>query len=195
MDWELMFFVNSALLGTGLAMDAFTVSLANGLNERQMSRARMCLVAGVYALFQTAMPLAGWFLVMKALQMFSVVQKIVPWAAFAVLFALGGKMLKEGLKKKEGSDGGYVLGAGLLAAQAVSTSVDALSAGFAFSGYPAKMAVAASLIIGGITFVICIGGLAIGKKAGTLLAGKASALGGIILMVIGAEILIKHLFF
>ena len=196
MDWTLMFFANCALLGVGLAMDAFSVSLANGLNEPQMKPARLCLVAGVYAFFQIIMPLIGWFLVTKAVELFSAVQKFVPWIALILLLFIGGKMLREGLKNKKAEEPRpFVLGPGLLLLQGISTSIDALSVGFTIEQYPAAMALTASLIIGAVTFMICLGGLAIGKKVGTGLAGKAGVLGGVILIGIGIEIFVSNMFF
>ena len=194
MNWSLMFFANSMLLGVGLAMDAFSVSLANGLNEPQMRPARMCLVAGVYAFFQIIMPLIGWFLVTKAVEWFSAIQAAVPWIALILLLFIGGKMLLEGLKNNKNEEHKpFVLGAGLLTLQGISTSIDALSVGFTIEQYPAVMALTAALIIGAVTFVICLGGLAIGKKVGTSLSGKASILGGVILIGIGIEIFLSNL--
>ncbi len=196
MNWTLMFFVNSMLLGVGLAMDAFSVSLANGLNEPRMKPARMCLVAGVYAFFQIIMPLVGWFLVTKAEELFSAVHAAVPWVALILLLFIGGKMLIEGLKDNKSEEHEpFVLGAGLLLLQGISTSIDALSVGFTIDAYPAAMAFAAAFIIGAVTFVICLGGLAIGKKVGTSLSGKASVLGGLILIGIGIEIFVSNMFF
>lgn len=196
MNWTLMFFVNSILLGAGLAMDAFSVSLANGLNEPQMKGSRMCLVAGVYGFFQIIMPLIGWFLVTRAVKLFSVVNGAVPWIALILLLFIGGKMLLEGLKnRKAEKPEPFVLGPGLLLLQGISTAIDALSVGFTLADYPAAMAFTAAGIIGAVTFLLCMGGLAIGKRAGTALAGKASVLGGVILIGIGIEIFIKNMFF
>ena len=194
MDWTPLFFLNSLLLGVGLAMDAFSVSLANGLNEPRMKPARMCLVAGVYAFFQIIMPLIGWFLVTKAEQWFSVMQAAVPWIALILLLFIGGKMLIEGIRDgKREEHKPFVLGAGLLLLQGISTSIDALSVGFTIASYPAAMAVTAAFIIGAVTFVICLGGLVIGKKVGTSLSGKASILGGVILIGIGIEIFLSNM--
>ncbi|MBO4289507.1 MAG: manganese efflux pump, partial [Lachnospiraceae bacterium] len=168
--------------------------LANGLNEPQMKPARMCLVAGVYAVFQTLMPLTGWFLVTKAVEWFSAIQAAVPWIALILLLFIGGKMLIEGLKHNKSEEHEpFVLGAGLLLLQGISTSIDALSVGFTIEQYPVEMALVAAFIIGAVTFVICLGGLAIGKKVGTSLSGKASILGGVILIGIGIEIFLSNL--
>ena len=99
---DLMFFVNSVLFGIGLAMDAFSVSLAQGLNEPNMRFPRECGIAGTFAVFQTMMPLLGWFLVRKMEQVFSAFQLLIPWAALALLLFIGGKMLYEGLRNPDG---------------------------------------------------------------------------------------------
>ena len=192
MDWSLLFFVNSVLFGVGLAMDAFSVSLANGLNEPKMSVGRMCTIAGVFAFFQIIMPMIGWFCVRTIAETFTAFQRAVPWIALVLLLYIGGKMLLEGLRG--GSDGSgeaaAVSPAGLLL-QGVATSIDALSVGFTIADYPAAAACVEALIIGLVTFGICMIGLRLGKRFGTRLAGKASILGGVILIAIGVEIFLK----
>lgn len=190
-----LFFLNSVLLGIGLAMDAFSVSMANGLNEPEMGRKRMTGIALVYAGFQFLMPVIGWICVHTIVSYFNAFQKFIPWIALFLLLYIGGKMLMEGIRnKEEDGESGKRLGKGTLLVQGIATSIDALSVGFTISEYSGKMAVAASLIIAAVTFLICMGGLQIGKKVGTKLAGKASVLGGIILIVIGVEILVTGIF-
>lgn len=185
------FFFNSILLGTGLAMDAFSVSLANGLNEPGMRGRRMSLIAGIFALFQFAMPLIGWVCVSTVAHHFKAFEKFIPWIALLLLGFIGGKMLVEGIKCKDGACKIEKLGFGALLLQGVATSIDALSVGFTIAEYGLLEATVSCLIIGAVTFGICFGGIAIGKKAGTHLAGKAGIFGGIILIVIGLEIFIK----
>lgn len=187
---------NSILLGIGLAMDAFSVSLANGLNETKMLPRRMILIAGVFAVFQLLMPLIGWICVHTIVQYFRVFEKLIPWIALALLGFIGGKMLKEGIsdRNEEVSGKGEVLSFGALMLQGIATSIDALSVGFAIADYDLASALLAALLIGAVTFVICIGGLIIGKKAGTRLAGKAGILGGVILILIGLEIFLGGIF-
>lgn len=190
-----LFFLNSILLGIGLAMDAFSVSMANGLNEPEMGRKRMTGIALVYAGFQFLMPVIGWICVHTIVSYFNAFQKFIPWIALFMLLYIGGKMLMEGIRnKEEDGESGKRLGKGTLLVQGIATSIDALSVGFTISEYNGKMAVAASLIIAAVTFLICMGGLQIGKKVGTKLAGKASVLGGIILIAIGVEILVTGIF-
>ena len=189
---DYLFFINSILLGAGLAMDAFSVSLANGLNEPGMKKGRMCEIAGVFGAFQAAMPMIGWICVHTIVTIFAVFEKFIPWIALLLLVFIGGKMILEGIRG-DGDDGAS-LGRGALFVQGVATSIDALSVGFAIAEHTTLMAVSAALIIGLVTFLICICGLAIGKKFGTKLAKKASIFGGIILILIGIEIFITGIF-
>lgn len=186
---DFMFFFNSCLLGAGLAMDAFSVSLANGLNEPCMKKGRMCAIAGVFSFFQFLMPIIGWFCVHLFLQYFRIFEKFIPWIALFLLAFIGGKMLLEGFRKKEcGPCECRAVGIGALLLQGVATSIDALSVGFTISSYNKAMAFVACLIIAVVTFFLCLGGLFIGKKFGTKLESKASILGGTILIIIGLEI-------
>ncbi len=194
MQWNLLFFANSALLGVGLAMDAFSVSMANGLNEPNMHKTRMASIAGVFGFFQFLMPMLGWICVHTVVEYFSAFERFIPWIALILLCYIGGKMLIEGIRNKgESAEEEAAKGlsfSGLLV-QGVATSIDALSVGFTIAEYDWTMALTSSLIIAAVTFCICMGGLLIGKKAGTHLSGKASILGGIILIAIGLEIFIS----
>lgn len=189
-----MFLFNSVLLGVGLAMDAFSVSLANGLNEPQMKKGRMCGIAGVFAFFQALMPMVGWICIHTIVNTFQVFEKLIPWIALALLGYIGGSMLREGLKGGEEEAELHGVGFGALMVQGVATSIDALSVGFTIADYDFGMALLAAIIIAAVTFVICFWGLGIGKKVGTKLAGKASILGGVILIFIGLEIFITGVF-
>ena len=182
---------NSILLGIGLAMDAFSVSLANGLNEPGMKRRKMCGVAGMFAFFQALMPLIGWILVQTICKLFSSFEKLIPWIALILLCFIGGKMLYEGVRNKCEQEECRGVGLAALIVQGIATSIDALSVGFTIAEYGAGEAVLAALLIGGVTFFICWGGVLIGRKAGTKLAGKAGIFGGIILIAIGLEIFIS----
>ena len=194
MEWNLVFFVNSALLGIGLAMDAFSVSLANGLNEPKMKKGRMTLIAGVFAGFQAFMPFIGWVCVHTVLQYFQVFEKFIPWIALILLCYIGGNMLKDGIQNQEEEVETAEVGFKALMVQGIATSIDALSVGFTIAEYGLLMAVVAALIIGVLTFFICFFGLALGKKFGTVFSNKATIMGGIILIVIGLEIFITGIF-
>ena len=188
-----MFVVNSILFGVGLAMDAFSVSVANGLNEPNMPARRVLLVAGTFALFQTAMPLAGWLCVHSIAEAFQAFQPFIPWIALALLLFIGIKMIREGLQEeteREEEEEKKLLRGGALLVQGIATSIDALSVGFTIAEYTWAFALIESVIIGVVTFGICVLGVKLGKKLGLKLAGKASVFGGIILILIGLEIFI-----
>lgn len=187
MKLDAMFFLQSILLGIGLAMDAFSVSLANGLHEPKMRGGKMCGVAGVFALFQFLMPLIGWFCVHTMAKLFSSFEKWIPWIALVLLLFIGGKMLIEGIRNRD-ECAAPAVGLGALLVQGVATSIDALSVGFTIAGHNTLQALIACLLIGVVTFGICLGGLFIGKKFGKCLAGRAGILGGVILIAIGIEI-------
>ena len=188
MDWGFRFFLNSILLGVGLAMDAFSVSLANGMNEPKMKLPRMGLIAGTFAFFQFFMPAVGWICVHTIAQHFQAFEKFIPWIALILLAFIGGKMLVEGIQNKDSCAEKPAVGFTALLVQGVATAIDALSVGFTIADYDWLMALVCCLLIAVVTFFICAGGLVIGKKAGTCLAGKASILGGVILIAIGLEI-------
>lgn len=192
-----MFVVNSILFGVGLAMDAFSVSVANGLNEPNMPARRVLLVAGTFALFQTAMPMAGWLCVHSIAEAFQAFQPFIPWIALALLLFIGIKMIREGLQEeteREEEEEKKLLRGGALLVQGIATSIDALSVGFTIAKYDLLSALLEAVIIGAVTFGICVLGVKLGKRLGLKLAGKASVFGGIILILIGLEIFITGVF-
>lgn len=197
MEWNFVFFLNSALLGVGLAMDAFSVSMANGLNEPKMHGSKMIKIAGTFAAFQAIMPMTGWICVHTIVEQFSSFETFIPWIALILLAYIGGKMLLEGIrgtKDEEEVQKSSSLKTGDLLVQGIATSIDALSVGFTIAEYGWLMALVCSLIIATVTFFICYAGLGIGKKFGTKLSGKASILGGVILIGIGIEIFVGGVF-
>ena len=196
MEWSLIFFLNSIMLGVGLAMDAFSVPLANGLEEPDMRPAKMCGIAAVFGIFQALMPLAGWTCVHTVVKIFNSFSSIVPWIALILLGYIGVKMLLEGIKNKNGSGDQpqKKLTVSILFFQGIATSIDALSVGFTIADYGILMAILCSLIIAVVTFIICMAGLELGKRFGVALSDKASVLGGVILIVIGVEIFITGIF-
>lgn len=194
MNLGFSFFFNSILLGIGLAMDAFSVSLANGLNEPGMKKGKMCAVAGVFAAFQAIMPLTGWVCVHTIVQYFRAFEQFIPWIAMILLGYIGGKMLYDGITGGDGEEEDCGVGFKALMLQGVATSIDALSVGFTIADYDFFSALLAALIIAAVTFFICMGGLVIGRTAGTRLAGRAGILGGVILLFIGVEIFVASIF-
>ena len=190
---DYIFVMNSILLGVGLAMDAFSVSLANGLSEPKMKKSKMTLIAGTFGAFQALMPMLGWFFVHTLVNYFKFFEKYIPWIALFLLLFIGGKMLIDGIRGEDEETA--AVGFSALIIQGIATSIDALSVGFTISDYGVIKAIIASLIICVVTYVICIAGLMLGKKFGTKLSGKAQILGGIILILIGIEIFVKGVFF
>ncbi len=197
--------ITSVLLGAGLAMDAFSVSVANGLADRHMSINRMFAIAGTFAGFQFLMPMIGWAVVKRAAETFEWFSPLIPWIALVLLLFIGGGLLKDGIEElraaksdeaaETAADGGTKLSFATLMMQGVATSIDALSVGFTTAAYNRTQALISSLIIGVVTLVICMAGLRIGRKLGELLSGRASILGGLILIGIGIEIWVKGVFF
>ncbi len=183
-----LFILNSVLFGVGLAMDAFSVSLANGLHEPKMTFKRVCLIAGTFGVFQFLMPMIGWVCLHTIADYFLAFRRWIPWIALVLLAIMGGKMLIEGIRGDESQELTDAVGKKGLFVQGIATSIDALSVGLTITDYTWQQALGESLIIGAITFVICVAGLFLGKKIGVRIAGKASILGGVILILIGLEI-------
>lgn len=196
MTLDFSFFLTSIMLGIGLAMDAFSVSLANGLNEPCMRSGRSIMISAIFSGFQFLMPLIGWVCVTTIANIFAAFESLIPWIALILLSFIGGKMIFECLKGNEGEkdcECGAVCFLGLVV-QGIATSIDALSVGFTISDYNVWEALLSCLIIGIVTFFICFAGVQIGRRAGTALASKAGLLGGGILIFIGLEIFITSFF-
>ena len=182
--------IESILLGIALAMDAFSVSVTNGLNEPCMKKSRIFTIAGVFAGFQILMPLTGWLCVHAIAQQFEAFSKFIPWIALLLLLYIGGKMLIDGIKGDE-EEMISAVGFGALMLQGIATSIDALSTGFTIANYGFAPALCESIIIGVVTFALCIIGLLLGKKIGAWISGKAMIVGGLILIGIGVKIFLE----
>ncbi|MBQ8533787.1 MAG: manganese efflux pump [Clostridia bacterium] len=192
MKYDLIFFITNISLGFGLAMDAFSVSLANGLNEPCMKKRRMTYIASVFTFFQAFMPLVGWVCIHTVVEHFKAFEEFIPWIALILLGFIGGKMLYEGITCKDEVECKGVGFWGLIL-QGIATSIDALSVGFTIADYDFFSAFLSSTVIATVTFAVCFAGIIIGKKVGTRLAGKANIFGGIVLIVIGLEIFITNI--
>ncbi|MBO4323355.1 MAG: manganese efflux pump, partial [Clostridia bacterium] len=156
------FYLRSALLGVGLAMDACAVSMASGFKEPKMPVKRILLIAAFFGGFQGIMPLIGYFV---GYALLSVIIKIIPWLSLIILGFLGGKMIKDGIRGGEEEVKTFTIGA--LFMQAIATSLDALSVGFTMADYTLTMALVSALVIAAETFIISFAGVEIGKKFGT----------------------------
>ena len=207
-----LFLLNSVFLGVALAMDAFSLSVANALRDKNIRLNKILLFSGTFAFFQFIMPMAGWFCVHSIISIFNRVLKFIPWISFFILLALGLKMIIESVRGGDDSSvegnisceegNSAVENSGFFRAliiplllQGIATSLDALSVGFTIADYSASLALVCSLIIAAVTFVICAFGFFLGKKAAHIKNLKAEILGGIILILIGIEIFVKGVFF
>ena len=199
MPHSAVFILTSLSLGIGLAMDAFSVSLANGLGNPCMKKRTAVKIAAVFAFFQALMPMLGWILVHTAAEQFDAFRQCVPYIALVLLAFIGGKMLFEGIGEiREGKcpceNEAKKLTLTALIVQGVATSIDALSVGLTIADSNAIEALCSALIIGAITFLICFAGVMIGRTFGGGLSGKATVLGGGILILIGLEIFVSSFF-
>lgn len=185
----------SVFIGLGLAMDAFSVSLANGLGEPCMKLHKLFGISATFGLFQGIMPMIGWICVHTVLQYFKSFEKFIPWIALILLVYIGVGMILDSVRCKDGDCCCNRITLGAVLTQGVATSIDALSVGFTIAEYGLLEAVVSVLIIAAVTFAVCTAGLFIGRKFGTKLAGKAGIFGGIILIAIGLEIFISGVFF
>lgn len=197
MNWFQLIVIDGIMLGIGLAMDAFSVSLTDGLSEPKMRLRKVFTIAGLFAFFQAIMPLIGWLAVTAFSSFFSVFEKyhIVSWIAIVLLAFIGGKMLYENLRKKDDNEEEIKkLTLGAILVQAVATSIDAMTAGFQltstyneFIQYPYVLIAVG--IIAVLTFGICFAGVKIGQKFGTKFSDKAGILGGCVLIFLALKIL------
>lgn len=187
------------LIGVALSMDAVAVGMTNGMTEPDMKREKSFLVAGMYGLFQFLMPVIGYYC---GYAFSAIVEKIAPWLSFALLGAIGGKMIfdffSEHFKKEKAPLDQKPLGPGKLFLQALATSIDALAVGVALlaaktsEGLPFHV-VFCALSIGGVTFLLSLAAVFAGKKIGNKLADKAGLLGGVILVAIGIKLFVEGL--
>ena len=176
-------------------MDAFSVSAAEGLRVPSMKWGDRLTIAGTFAFFQFLMPVLGWAAIRTVVQFFSAFTKAVPWIALILLAYIGGKMLLEGIRERRSGETAPPqkdpVRGGTLFLLGIATSIDALSAGFALAHYSPEEAFLAGVIIAVTTLLICLGGLRLGRLAGTLLKGYSQIFGGCILIFIGLSIFVR----
>lgn len=194
-----MGFVELLLLAIGLAMDAFAVSIGNGLSMKKQNPKAALAIAFSFGLFQALMPTLGYFLG-SAFE--TVIRQFDHFIALIFLGFIGGKMIFDGIKELIADKKGeteelpeFKLTFGKLLIQAIATSIDALIVGVSFAALPDVNIWTAVLLIGAVTFAISLAGVFSGKKFGQLLGSKAEIFGGIILVGIGLKVFIEHVFF
>jgi putative Mn2+ efflux pump MntP len=183
------------LIALGLSMDAFAVSVASGATMKRLHLPNALKMALFFGGFQALMPVLGW---LAGLGMKSFISGVDHWIAFALLSAIGGKMLYESFKIKEEEECGgpktCPFDTGTLTVLAIATSIDALAVGITFSVLSVSI-IAPVLVIGLVTFLMSVGGVKIGSAGGHFFEHKMEAAGGVILVAIGLKILLGHLGF
>lgn len=187
----LPFFLENIILGIGLSADAFSISLANGLAEPKMRFPKAALIAAIFAVPQLLMPLIGWTCVHTVAEHFIFFKKLIPWIALILLSYLGANMLFSGIGSASEREVSSSVNIGALLITGIATSVDTLSVGFTIPHYGFPEALSCALIIGAVTFALCLAGVYIGKRFGKGLASKSEILGGAILIFIGIKIFIS----
>ena len=190
-----MGFGELVFLAVGLAMDAFAVSVTNGMCLKKCGLKEILAMALTFGFFQTIMPLVGFG---GSSLFYEKIKAVDHWIAFGLLSFLGVRMIMEGIESWKQTEGegceieGFVLTLKLLLVQGVATSIDALAVGISLSVVQANI-VFAAVIIGVITALLCSVASGVGRRFGTMLNDKAEILGGLILVGIGTRILISHL--
>lgn len=173
------------LIGIGLAMDAFAVSVCKGLSMKKLNWKNATIIALYFGIFQTIMPAIG-FLLGSTFQNF--VTSIDHWIAFFLLSIIGGNMIINSFNNEEGNTNDKVDFKSMIIL-AIATSIDALAVGITFTFFEINLILSVS-IIGIVTFVLSILGVKIGNRFGDKFQNKAELIGGIILIIIGIKILL-----
>ena len=176
-------------IGIGLAMDALTVSIANGLITKNLKFSYAFRLAFSFGFFQAIMPVIGWA---AGLSFRSYIQSVDHWIAFGLLSFIGGRMILEALGSSNGKRSTDCSTLPTLILLSFATSIDALAVGLSFSMLKINI-ITPALIIGIVTFIICIIGIYIGNRIGHFFEKKIEFVGGVILILIGLKILGEHL--
>ena len=188
-----MGFIELLLIGVGLSMDAFAVSICQGLSMTKIKWGHALTVGLYFGGFQALMPFTGWML---GSQFAGCIQQYDHWVAFVLLVLIGGNMIREALSGEEDEAEDAAIGAGLdhkkLFLMAIATSIDALAVGVTFAFLDTAILPAIG-IIGTTTFFISVAGVAVGCWFGARYKKRAEITGGVILVLLGVKILLEHL--
>ena len=186
-------FIELFLLGIGLAMDAFAVSVCKGLGMRRLNKKQALIIGLYFGGFQALMPLIGWLI---GSQFQKYITSIDHWIAFILLGFIGGKMMIEAIREWNEEETVEVMDAPLdhknMFVLAVATSIDALAVGVTFACLQVRI-LPASFLIGATTCLLSALGIKIGNVFGMKYKAKAELLGGAILILMGIKILLEHL--
>ena len=188
-----MGFIELLLIGVGLSMDAFAVSICQGISMTKIKWGHALTVGLYFGGFQALMPFTGWML---GSQFAGRIQQYDHWVAFVLLVLIGGNMIREALSGEEDEAEDAAIGAGLdhkkLFLMAIATSIDALAVGVTFAFLDTAILPAIG-IIGTTTFFISVAGVAVGCWFGAWYKKRAEITGGVILVLLGVKILLEHL--
>ena len=186
-----MSIIELLLIGIGLSMDAFAVSVCKGLGMTKLNKKNAFMIALFFGGFQALMPWLGWFIGSRFQKY---IEQFDHWIAFGLLVFIGGQMIYESLKEKEEVETeGDQLDIGQLFLMAIATSIDALAIGVTFALLPGVNIWTSIALIGCTTFMISFAGVDIGFRFGNKYEKKAQIVGGVILIVLGIKILLEHL--
>lgn len=180
--------IELTLLSAGLAMDAFSVAVCQGLSMKKLHVRDGLIIAMFFGVFQGGMPLIGYFL---GSRFAGYINSVSHWIAFGLLGVIGGKMIWEAFHEDEGSGekSEYKLALGALTILAIATSIDALAVGIVFAAANVNL-ILSVIMIAAITFAISFAGVVIGNKFGSRFEQKAEIAGGAILILIGLKMLL-----
>lgn len=187
-----MTYIELLLIAIGLSMDAFAVSITNGLCCTNLKKNQIFMIGLCFGGFQGLMPTAGFFLG-KAFEVY--ITALDHYIALVLLGYIGGKMIYDALTEKEETGNQYTLTVRTLLMQGVATSIDALAVGVSFAALPGVNIMVAALSIAVVTFAFSVVGVCFGKRFGARLGSRALLAGGMILVGIGVKIFIEHMFF
>lgn len=178
--------LEALLIALGLAMDAFSVSVVQGMESKEHRVTNGLVMAGSFGIFQSLMPIIGWI---AGLQLIDLISGFDHWVAFILLAFVGGKMIYGSRSTQE--KGSPKISASVLLVLSVATSIDALAVGLSFSLLSVSIA-APVLIIGVVAFILSFLGFYFGSNIGRMFDNKIQILGGLILIGIGIKILLEH---
>jgi putative Mn2+ efflux pump MntP len=180
-------YITTLLIATALAMDSFSVSIANGLTTK-FKTANAIKIATFFGTFQAVMPIIGWY---AGAYILDLISEIDHWVAFVLLAAIGSKMIYESIKKESNSIISS-LSIKVLLILSIATSIDALAVGLSI--YTLNLSITTLAVVTGVvTFTLSFLGVYLGNKFGHLLKNRVEIVGGIILILIGVRIVLEHL--
>jgi putative Mn2+ efflux pump MntP len=180
------------MIAFGLSMDAFAVSITSGMLIKEVRIKHALKIAAIFGFFQAVMPLIGW---LAGINFRNYIGKFDHWIALGLLGFIGGKMVNDSIKEKKDScpkeeEQKDDIGNITLLLLAIATSIDALAAGVGFALLNISI-MQASILIGLVTFIVCVAGVLTGKRCNVFLRSRAELIGGIVLILIGIRIFIK----